>query len=121
MDDMQSRETILKKDMMIVGILGLAVLNGMHFSPWYDAAFLLARPFLVNGFWITSPIIAFYLTSLMLSTLSVMIAGIPAAIFERVTGRTESDTTSLYIWLGTMVVITIPALLAAAQTTRLPG
>jgi hypothetical protein len=121
MDDMQSRETILKKDMMLVGILGLAVLNGMHFSPWYDVAFLLAKPFLATSFWITSPIIAFYLTSLALSTLAVMIAGIPAAIFERVTGRTESDAKSLYIWLGAMVVITIPALLAASQATRLPG
>jgi hypothetical protein len=121
MDDMQSRETILKKDMMIVGIMGLALLNGMHFSPWYDIAFLLAKPFLAVSFWITSPIIAFYLTSLALSTLSIMLAGIPAAIFERVTGRTESDTISLYIWLGAMVIITIPALLAASQATRLPG
>jgi hypothetical protein len=111
MDDMQSRETILKKDMLIVGILGMATLNGMHFSPWYDIAFLLAKPFLAASFWITSPIIAFYLTSLVLSTLSVMIGGIPAAIYERAKGLPESTPTSLGIWLVAVAIITIPTLI----------
>jgi hypothetical protein len=121
MDDMQNRETLLKKDMLLFGILGISILNGMHFSPWFDPAFILTKPFFQVTFWISSPVLIFYFTSLMLSTLTVMLAGVPAAIFERATGRTETDPTSLYIWLGTAIVLSIPALMAAAQTTALPG
>jgi predicted membrane channel-forming protein YqfA (hemolysin III family) len=91
MDDMQNRETLLKK------------------------------PFFQVTFWISSPVLIFYFTSLMLSTLTVMAAGIPAAIFERVTGRKESDEVSLYIWLGCSILLSIPALMAAAQNTKLPS
>lgn len=116
MDDMNARERILKQDMLLVGIVGLSVLNGMHFSPWLDIAFLLTRPFFQVTFWISSPLLIFYFTSLALATLTIMLAGIPAAIFERMTGRKETDTTSLYIWLGATIVLTIPALMRAGQT-----
>lgn len=119
MNEMDERESILKKDMMIVGILGLGSLNGMHFSPWFDFGFLVLRPFLEAGFFISSPLLIFYFTALIISTISVMLAGVPAALFERLTKRTESDPTSLYIWLGAMLMISIPALLAAAQSTNL--
>ena len=118
---MQSRERMLRQDMLIVGILGASVLNGMHFSPWFDPAFLLTKPFFQITFWISSPIIIFYFTSLMLSTLTVMLAGVPAAIFERLTGRKESDSISLGIWLAGAVFLSIPALMGAARSTALPG
>jgi hypothetical protein len=116
MDDMNARERILKQDVLIVGIVGLAVLNGMHFSPWLDGAFILTKPFFQITFWISSPLLVFYFTSLALSTLTIMLAGIPAAIFERLTGRTETDGASLYIWLGATILLTIPALLNAGTT-----
>ena len=121
MDDMNARERLLKQDMMLVGILGLSVLHGMHFSPWLDIAFLLTKPFFQITFWISSPLLIFYFTSLALATLTVMLAGIPAAIFERITGRKETDPTSLYIWLGATILLTIPALINAGRTTALPG
>ncbi len=113
---MNARERILKQDVLIVGIVGLAVLNGMHFSPWLDGAFILTKPFFQITFWISSPLLVFYFTSLALSTLTIMLAGIPAAIFERLTGRTETDGASLYIWLGATILLTIPALLNAGTT-----
>lgn len=116
MDDMNARERYLKQDVLLVGIVGLAVMNGMHFSPWIDIAFILTRPFFQVTFWISSPLLVFYFTSLALATLTIMLAGIPAAIFERVTGRKETDATSLYIWLGATIILTIPALLRAGET-----
>jgi hypothetical protein len=116
MDDMDHRERVLKQDFLLVGIVGLSVLNGMHFSPWLDIGFLLMKPFVQVTFMISSPLIIFYLTALALSTLTIMLAGIPAAIFERLTGRTETDGTSLYIWLGATILLTIPALLNAGTT-----
>ncbi len=121
MDDMNEREKLLKQDMILFGILGLSILNGMHFSPWIDGAYLLMKPFLQVSFWISSPLIAFYFTSLALSTLTIMLAGIVAAIFERATGRKETDLASLYIWLGAALVLSIPALMNAASATRSSG
>lgn len=117
MDDMEDRERLLRQDTLLACILGVSVLNGMHFSPWFDPAFLLARPFFQITFWISSPIIVFYFTSLALSTLTVMLAGVPAAMFERVTGREKSDATSLGIWLAAAVLLSIPALLGAAHSS----
>jgi len=113
---MNARERILKQDVLVVGIVGLSVLNGMHFSPWLGGAFLLTKPFFQITFWISSPLLVFYFTSLALSTLTIMLAGIPAAIFERVTGRKETDATSLYIWLGGVILLTIPSLLRSGET-----
>jgi hypothetical protein len=121
MDDMQSRERLLRQDMLLFGILGTSILNGMHFSPWFDPAFLLTKPFFQITFLISSPLLIFYFTSLMLSTLTVMLAGIPAAIFERVTGRKETDAISLGIWLASAVVLSFPALMGAARSTALPS
>jgi hypothetical protein len=121
MDDMQTRERLLRQDMLVVGILGASLLNGMHFSPWFDGAFLLMKPFFQITFLISSPLLIFYFTSLILSTLTVMLAGVPAAIFERVTGRKESDAVSLGIWLAGAVLLSVPALLGAARSTALPG
>lgn len=91
----------------IVGLAGLGVINGM-FSPfltivfafqnlWYPPFLPLSLPF------------ALMFSSLLLSTLSIMVAGIPAALYERVTGKTETDGTSALIWIGAMALLTYPA------------
>ena len=103
-DDLDEREALLKRDGMLIGIAGLSLLSGMHFSPLFDPAFLLLRVF-APGFLATSPLLMFYFTSLLLSASVLVISGIPAALFERFTGRKDSDGTSLGIWLGTLAVV----------------
>ena len=109
-DDLDQRETLLKRDGMLVGIAGLSLLNGMHFSPLFDPAFVLFRAF-APGFFLNSPLLLFYFTSLLLSVTTLVLAGIPAALFERFTGRRESDMVSLGIWLGTLAVMAALTLL----------
>lgn len=109
MNEMDRRETLLKQDGYFLGIASLSLLNGMHFSPFFEHAVILFGPIL-RGFSITSPVITFYLTSLLMAVSSVMIAGIPAAIFERVTGRQQSDSTSLLIWLVSIFLLALPSL-----------
>ncbi len=51
--------------------------------------------------------------SLMVSTATVILGGIPAAIYERMTGtgtETESSQVSLWIWLAGTAILTIPAI-----------
>jgi hypothetical protein len=49
--------------------------------------------------------------SLMVSTGTIILAGIPAAIYERFVGAKEDSTeVSLWIWLAGTAILTLPAL-----------
>jgi hypothetical protein len=49
-------------------------------------------------------------SSLMVSTATIILGGIPAAIYEHVTGaREESSEVSLWIWLAGTALLTLPA------------
>jgi hypothetical protein len=111
---MDEREALLRQDGLLVGIAGLSLLCGMHFSPYFEPAFILVK-FFGPAFFVGSPLVLFYFTSLLLSTTALIVAGVPAAIFERVTGRTRSDGISLGIWLVGLLALAFPALLAAGR------
>jgi hypothetical protein len=106
---MDEREAILRQDGLYIGIAVLALLSGMHFSPYFDPAFLLVR-FFAPAFFVSSPLLLYYFTSLILATTALILGGIPAALFERTTGRTQSDATSLCIWMAGVGLIALPAL-----------
>ncbi len=105
----QERAEALRNDGLLIGIAGLSLLNGMHFSPFFDPFYILMKPF-APAFFISSPLLLFYFTSLMLSVTTLLVAGIPAAIFERLTGRRKSDFNSLGIWFIATLLLTIPTL-----------
>jgi hypothetical protein len=49
-------------------------------------------------------------SSLMVSTATIILGGIPAAIYERVRGTgEESSEASLWIWLAGTALLTLPA------------
>jgi hypothetical protein len=50
-------------------------------------------------------------SSLMVSTATIILGGIPAAIYERFAGaKDDSPVTSLWIWLAGTAILTIPAI-----------
>lgn len=50
-------------------------------------------------------------SSLMVSTATIILAGIPAAIYERFAGAEDDSTvTSLWIWLAGTAILTLPAI-----------
>jgi hypothetical protein len=103
------REDLLRRDGIFIAIAGMALLNGMHFSPYFDPLFILLKPF-APGFFVTSPLLMFYFTSLFISTLTLVVGGVPAAIYERNKGLTKSDRNSLWIWLGGVLFLALPTL-----------
>ncbi|MDP4822523.1 MAG: hypothetical protein NWR47_01090 [Aestuariivirgaceae bacterium] len=89
-------------------IVGLAILNGI-FSPALIAVFAL------QGLWypiFLPPLLplVFVFSSLILSTLTLMIAGVPAAIYERVAGERASSAVTGFIWLAGVLVLVLPAI-----------
>ena len=50
-------------------------------------------------------------SSLMVSTATIILGGIPAAIYERVVGAKDDSTeASLWIWLAGTALLTLPAI-----------
>ena len=50
-------------------------------------------------------------SSLMVSTATIILGGIPAAIYERIVGAKEDSTeVSLWIWLAGTALLTLPAI-----------
>jgi hypothetical protein len=92
----------------IVPIIALAIVNGL-FSP------LLALIFALQGLWYpfflpnALPVV-FALSSLILSTLYLMVSGVPAALYERLAGGGQASFASRMIWLVVMAILTLPSL-----------
>jgi hypothetical protein len=108
-NDGDDRDRLVRQDGLLVGIAGFSLLAGMHFSPYFDPAFILVKFLLAPAFFLSSPILLFYFTSLFVSVACLIIAGVPAAVFERVTGRRNSDARSLGIWLAGVIILALPA------------
>lgn len=106
---MEDRERIMKQDGYLLGIAGASLFSGMHFSPWMDL-FVLPIAAILASFYISSPVLLFYFASLTVAVAAVIVAGIPAALFERYTGRRHSDSKSMAIWLAGTIVLAIPAI-----------
>ncbi len=111
---MDEREATMKRDVMMVATAGLSLINGMHFSPWFDPVAILMKPFIAGSVFST-PLVYLYLVSIFVSAMTLLIAGVPAALYERWRGLNETNPTSLYIWFAATLLFTANALLAAVS------
>lgn len=109
---MDEREAMMKRDVMMVATAGLSLINGMHFSPWFDPIAILMKPF-IAGTVLSTPIVFLYLVSIFVSAMTLLIAGVPAALYERWNGLKNTNPTSLYIWFAATLILSAQALLAA--------
>lgn len=105
-------QTFVGRDLPLAGTIGLAIVNGLDFSPAFDTV-----SFLLYVFSRDTPLfdgdVFFYLTSVSLSLMTLLVAGIPAALYERVRGLQQSTPGSLTIWLVATALLTLPAILRA--------
>ncbi len=97
----------------IVALMAVGMLNGI-FSPFFVITAQVMITAIMPLLILAGPRITAFLASLIAATATIMLAGVPAALFERITGRRETDTASYAIWLTAAVVISLPALLRAA-------
>jgi hypothetical protein len=93
----------------IVAILAFGMVSGV-FSPILVPNVTGALLLLAPGLLITSPHILVFLVYLVGATLTIMVGGVPAALYERVTGRRESTPVSMWIWLAGTAIVSLPAI-----------
>lgn len=96
---------------LFVGAVAVALYNGL-FSPATGIVFLLAQYWMPTFVPLTAGS-AQYGASLIVSTTTLVLAGVPAALYERFRGLTASSATSCLIWLIGAILLTLPAAGAA--------
>jgi hypothetical protein len=101
-----------KRELALLATIALALVNGLDVSPAFDSV-----SFWLYTFARGSPLfhgeVFYYLTSLAISAMTLLIAGIPAALYERARGLAQSTPGSLTIWLLTTLLLTLPTILKA--------
>ena len=99
----------MDRNLYFVAIGFFGIINGLFNQAAVPFAYLFLKvlsPALLFG----SDGLALMFASLMVSTATIILGGIPAALYERFTGATEDSTeTSMWIWLACTGLLTLPA------------
>ena len=95
---------------LLLATVGLSIFNAMPFSPLYDSVAYFLYLF-TRGSAYSRPDVLAYMTSLFMSVLTLLLAGIPAAVYERIRGLKESTPLSLVIWLVAAALLAFPAIM----------
>lgn len=93
---------------IFIAISLLSIANGF-LSPFLILGVSLAVYWLPD-FLVGVPQVALFMASLFVSFGTLLLSGIPAALFERATGRQETDRASMLVWLAGALVLTLPGL-----------
>jgi hypothetical protein len=103
-------DRMLKRYLPFAAILGVSLVNGTDASPLFDSV-----SFYLYSFAKDSPLfdgeVFYYLTGLAIALMTLLVSGVPAALYERVRGLPQSTPASLAIWLLAALLLTVPTLL----------
>lgn len=99
----------MDRNIYYIGIAFFGMVNGI-FNPLMAFAYVFSKV-LMNVPLFGSESLFFYFAAMMLSTATIILGGIPAAIYERFVGATDDSTdASLWIWLAGTAVLALPAM-----------
>jgi hypothetical protein len=99
----------MDRNFYYIGIAFFGMVNGI-FNPLMAFAYVFSKILMYVPLFGSESLI-FYFAALMLSTATIILAGIPAALYERFV-RAEGDSTeaSLWIWLAGTGVLSLPSI-----------
>lgn len=98
----------MDRNFYYIGIAFFGMVNGLFNQALVPFAYLFAKvlaPALLFG----SESLTLLFASLMASTATIIVGGIPAAIYEHVIGAKDSTDPSLWIWLAGTALLTLSA------------
>jgi len=97
---------MLDRQMLLLMILGLAVVNGI-FSPYLNIAIPISAALMPELFPRTPEWVLFW-GSILLSSATLLFSGVPAALYERLIDPDTESTVSMWIWLGGAALLSAP-------------
>jgi hypothetical protein len=99
----------MDRNFYYIGIAGFGIINGLFNQALVPFSYLFVKV-LAPSLLFDSDSLALMTASLMASTATIIVGGIPAALYERYVGATDDSTdTSLWIWLAVTGLLTLPA------------
>ena len=99
----------MDRNLYYVAIAFFGMINGLFNQLWVLFALIYTQQLAGPLFFGSVPLTLMF-ASLMVSTATIILGGIPAAIYERVKGITDDSTeVSLWIWLAGTAILTLPA------------
>lgn len=98
----------MNRNFYFIGIAFFGMINGIFNQVALIFALLYVQP-LAGPLLFGNVSLTLMFASLMVSTATIILGGIPAAIYERVTGASESTDISLWIWLAGTAIAALPA------------
>jgi len=100
----------MERNAYYIGIAFLGMINGI-FNQTALLFALIHMQVLAPALLFGSPALTLMFSSLMVSTATIILSGIPAALYERFVGAKDDSTiVSLWIWLAGTALLTLPAI-----------
>jgi hypothetical protein len=103
----------MSRNSLFIAVLAFSLVNGL-LSPFLKVLYVLAPVWIVYlfpgaGDFLLLPEFVFYLCSLMIATATLLIGGVPAALYERFAPGAYGSTTAMYIWLAGAGLLSLPS------------
>src|SRR5262245_59129667 len=100
----------MERNWYYVGIASFGMINGLFNQVWLLFA-LIPMNLLAPVVFFGNVSLTLMFASLMVSTATIIVGGIPAAIYEGYVGAKDDSTeVSLWMWLAGTGILTIPAM-----------
>ncbi|MDX9862126.1 MAG: hypothetical protein RBS99_14535 [Rhodospirillales bacterium] len=99
---------MITRQTLFVVVIGLCVVNGL-FSPYLQVAVPITTVLLPELFPKTVEWVLMF-SSILVSTATLLGSGVPAALWERLVEGSPQSLASMWIWLGSATLMTLPAL-----------
>lgn len=98
----------MDRNFYFIGIALFGMINGI-FNPLLPFAYVFSKVLMYVPLFGSESLI-FYFAALMLSTATIILGGLPAALYERFMGtKGDSSEASLWIWLAGTGLLAAPA------------
>src|SRR5262245_18657568 len=98
----------MSRNFYFIGIAFFGMINGIFNQLALIFALLYVQP-LAGPLLFGNVSLTLMFASLMVSTATIILGGIAAAIYERISGAKESSDVSLWIWLAATALLALPA------------
>lgn len=97
----------MERNHMIVATVLVCIVNGMLSPALFTVAVLWPAWFPTLVVPATGNFILF-LSSLIVSTATLLVSAVGAAVYERIAGQKDSTTASMAVWLAGAALLTVP-------------
>lgn len=101
---------MLDRQTLFLAVVALSIVNGI-LSPFIKIAIPISAVLLPELFPRTLEWVLFW-GSVLLASATLLISGVPAALYERLVERDPNSRASMWLWLACAAVLSSPALLA---------